>query len=93
MHKQLRISPAASLLSCASASACQTDTTQCCFQVISAPDIVPAGGAQAALAPNDMRTLVAKHKGKKAAAAVAAAPADGLQSIQVNRKYGGDSLG
>ncbi|KAK9907718.1 hypothetical protein WJX75_008748 [Coccomyxa subellipsoidea] len=62
-------------------------------EVISAPDIVPAGGAQAALAPNDMRTLVAKHKGKKAAAAVAAAPADGLQSIQVNRKYGGDSLG
>lgn len=40
-----------------------------------------------------MRTLVAKHKGKKAAAAVAATPADGLQSIQVNRKYGGDSLG
>ena len=87
---QSRISPAASLLSCA--SACQSDTTQCCFQVISAPDLAPAGVAQAALAPNDMRTIVAKHKGK-AAAAVAATPADGLQSIQVNRKYGGDSLG
>lgn len=91
--KQLRILPAASLLSSASASACQTDTTQSCFQVISAPDLAPAGGAQAALAPNDMRTLVAKHKGNKAAAAVAATPADGLQAIQVNRKYGGDSLG
>ncbi len=73
---------------------CRILTHKICLQVISAPETAPANGEQEALAPNDMRTLVAKQKGKKNTAAPAAAPAaDGLNTIQVNRKYGGDSLG
>ncbi|BDA47813.1 hypothetical protein COCOBI_11-0700 [Coccomyxa sp. Obi] len=64
-------------------------------EVISAPDLAPSQATHAALAPNDTRVLVSKQKAKKHehAVAPATAPADGLATLQVNRKYGGDSLG
>ena len=66
----------------------------CWLQVISAPDLAPSQATQAAaLAPNDMRVFVGKQKASKQATASAAAPADSLTTLQVNRKYGGDSLG